>query len=747
MSVAQQVGTWAGRIGLRRKIAIALAAAAVASGIATYLALTGAPPIGPHPVVVLSLLNLDLVLLLALAALVTKRLVEMWAERRRGLAGSRLQVRLVVLFSLIAVIPTIVVAIFSYLFFSFGIESWFSDKVRTAISESVEVANAYVKEHQQAIRADALGMANSLDQYAATMVINPQDLVQVLAVQASMRGLTEAAILDSKGKVMARVGLVFELGVEDLGQDALRRARDGDVVIMTDDQEERVRALVSLGGFSDLYLYVGRFIEPNVLAHRSETLKAAEQYEQLEGKRAGLQITFSVIFILVALLFLAAAVAVGISIAAQLADPISRLVGAAQRIGAGDLSVRVPEGGKEDEMSSLSRAFNRMTDQIQSQQQELIEANRQLDERRRFTETVLTGVTAGVIGLDRDGRINLPNRSASALLGVDLDGSIGHDLADVVPEMGNLLEDATRRPERIAQAQLQIVGSNSTRTLLVRIAAEQDDEGISGFVVTFDDITELLSAQRKAAWADVARRIAHEIKNPLTPIQLSAERLRRNYLKEIKKDPDTFRICTDTIVRHVEDIGRMVDEFSSFARMPSPVLKPEDLTVIVERAVFLERTAHSDIAFSLNFAARPVTVRCDARLVGQAVINIVKNAVEAIEARLLEKGPNPPGQITVSVGEGGGKILIAVADNGKGLPKRGRERLTEPYVTTRTKGTGLGLAIVKKIMEDHQGELLLEDEEAGGARVTLAFATEFRSAAIAVASAEPPDINVAADGA
>jgi two-component system, NtrC family, nitrogen regulation sensor histidine kinase NtrY len=743
MSVAQQVGSWAGRIGLRRKVAIALATAAVASGIATYLALTGAPPFGPRPVVVLLLLNLDLVLLLALAALVIKRFVEMWLERRRGLAGSRLQVRLVVLFSMIAVLPTIIVAVFSYLFFSFGIESWFSDKVRTAISESVEVADAYVKEHQQAIRADALSMANSLDQYAATMVISPQDLVQALTIQASMRGLTEAAVLDSKGNMVARTGLAFALGFEDVGEDALRRAKDGDVVVLTDDQEERVRALVSLGGFSGLYLYVGRFIEPKVLAHRRETQLAAAQYEQLEGKRAGLQITFSVIFILVAMLFLAAAVAIGISIASQLADPISRLVGATQRVGAGDLSVRVPEGRKDDEMSSLSRAFNRMTDQIQSQQQELIEANRQLDERRRFTETVLTGVTAGVIGLDREGRIHLPNRSASALLGVDLDHSVGDDLAEVVPAMATLLDEATRRPDRVAQAQLQIVGGNSTRTLLVRIAAEPDEEGVSGFVVTFDDITELLSAQRKAAWADVARRIAHEIKNPLTPIQLSAERLRRNYLKEIKKDPDTFRICTDTIIRHVEDIGRMVDEFSAFARMPAPVLKQEDLTTIVERAVFLERTAHSDIAFSMNFAARPITMRCDARLVGQALINIVKNAVEAIEARLVDTGPNPPGAISVSVEEGDAKVVVSVVDNGKGLPKRGRERLTEPYVTTRTKGTGLGLAIVKKIMEDHQGELLLEDGEASGARVTLIFAGEFRGPG----RTEAADESVVAHGA
>ena len=392
---------------------------------------------------------------------------------------------------------------------------------------------------------------------------------------------------------------------------------------------------------------------------------------------------------------------------------------------------RVPEGDKDDELASLSRAFNRMTYQIQSQQLELMEANRQLDDRRRFTETVLSGVSAGVIGLDRDGRINLPNRSASGLLGVDLDLSIGEDLAEVAPEMTDLLNAAARRPDRRAQGQVQLASNNSTRTLLVPnvkqadtldIAAEHDDREISGFVVTFDDITELLSAQRKAAWADIARRIAHEIKNPLTPIQLSAERLRRKYLRDIKKDPDTFRICTDTIIRHVEDIGRLVDEFSSFARMPAPVLKPEDLTTIVEQAVFLQRTAHPEIAFETRFGSRPIPLRCDARLVSQALINIVKNAIESIEGRIVDGKPEPAGWVAVTATDADGRVSITVEDNGKGLPQQHRERLTEPYVTTRTKGTGLGLAIVKKIMEDHQGELLLEDREAGGARVTLVFA-------------------------
>src|SRR5712675_77860 len=728
MSLAQHVRGWTGGIGVWRKIAIALAAAALASGIATYLALTGAPPFGPRPVLVLLLLNLDLVLLLALAAVVAKRLFEVRAERRRNLAGSRLQVRLVGLFSLIAVLPTIIVAVFSYLFFSFGVEAWFSDKVRTAISESVAVADAYVREHQQAIRADALAMAADLDRSAATLAINPQYLAPALTAQAAIRSLTEAAVVDRRGQMVARTGLAFALGFEDVSQGALRRANQGEVVIMTNDQDERVRALVRLGEFSDLYLYVGRFIEPRVLAHRDEVHLAAAQYERLEGQRSGFQITFAVIYILVALLFLAAAISIGIHFAAKLGDPISRLMGAAERIRAGDLTVRVPEGEKDDELVSLSRAFNRMTYQIQSQQLELMEANRQLDDRRRFTETVLSGVSAGVIGLDRDGRINLPNRSASGLLGVDLDLSIGEDLAEVAPEMTDLLNAAARRPDRRAQGQVQLASNNSTRTLLVRIAAEQDESGISGFVVTFDDITELLSAQRKAAWADIARRIAHEIKNPLTPIQLAAERLRRRYLKEIKGDTETFTVCTDTIIRHVGDIGRMIDEFSSFARMPAPVLKPENLSEIVRQTVFLQRTAHPEIAFAANLPARPVTVRCDARLVGQAVINIVKNAIESIETRIVEQGGGPAGQIRVSVTEEAGQAAVIVEDNGKGLPRHGRELLTEPYVTTRAKGTGLGLAIVKKIMEDHLGELVLEDREAGGARVTLAFAGEARSA-------------------
>ncbi len=748
MGLMLEVRIWARRVGLRRKIAIVLAIAALASGIATYLALTESPPFGPDPSAVLSLLNLDLLLLLLLGAVVAWRLVEVWAERRRGLAGSRLQIRLVVLFSLIAVLPTIIVAVFSYLFFSFGVESWFSDRVRTAITESLAVAEAYLHEHQQAIRADVLAMANDLNRDAIKLSLNPQHLDQVVSAQAALRGLSEAVVLDRAGRMLAKSSLSFTLGFERVPDAAMRRADEGDVAIMTNDSDDRVRALVRLNQFGDVYLFVGRFIEPGVLNHMEETQRAAAQYEQLEGQRSGSQIKFALIFMMVALLFLVAAVAIGIHYATQLVVPIGRLVTAAEQIRGGDLAVRVPEGEKDDELASLSRAFNRMTFQIESQQRELREANRQLDERRQFTEAVLTGVSAGVIGLDRSGRINLPNRSASSLLGVDLEQSIGEDLPVVAPEMAGLLDEAERRPERLAQSQVQLVRGTSTRTLLVRIAAEHYGREISGFVVTFDDITELLSAQRKAAWADIARRIAHEIKNPLTPIQLAAERLRRRYLKEIRSDVETFTVCTDTIIRHVGDIGRMIDEFSSFARMPAPVLKPENLSEIVRQTVFLQRTAHPKIAFVTVFPARPVVVRCDAQLVGQAAINIVKNAIESIETRIAEQGADPAGRIRVSVTEEAGPASVIVEDNGKGLPERGRERLTEPYVTTRAKGTGLGLAIVKKIMEDHFGELVLEDGEQDGARVRLVFAAaESRVPESADAANQPTELSTVGHGA
>jgi two-component system nitrogen regulation sensor histidine kinase NtrY len=725
-ALSRRASSWAARVGLGRKATIALAIAALLSGLATYAAMTGAPPFGPNPQTVLLLLNVNLVLLLVLGAVVAFRLVRLWAERRRGLAGSGLHSRLVVLFSVVAVTPTIVVAIFSYLFFSFGIQSWFSERVRTALGESLAVAESYLREHQNTIRADVAAMAADLNQEATFLLLNPQRLGQVVQTQATLRNLSEAVVFDGGGRVLARTGFSFALEFEPVPEWAMQRARAGNIAVVTGDNDDRVRALVRLEGFGDAYLFVGRFVDPQVLTHMERTQRAVAQYERLEGERSGFQITFALIFLVVALLFLVAAVWVGIMIASQLARPVSELVTAAERVRAGDLTSRVPEGEANGELEILSRAFNRMTHRIEVQQGELVEANRQLDDRRRFTETVLAGVSAGVIGLDRGGRINLPNRSAAELLALDREQMAGKSLIDLVPEMSELLDEAMRRPERVREAQIKVERRGKTLTLLVRVAAEREDGETQGYVVTFDDVSALISAQRKAAWADVARRIAHEIKNPLTPIQLSAERLKRKYLKEIQSDPETFATLSDTIVRHVGDIGRMVDEFSSFARMPAPIMKVEDLREICRQALFLQRNAHSDIRFESELPSEAVSFACDARQLHQALVNLLKNAAESIEARSGEDLPQ--GEIRVLIEERGGGVALVVEDNGRGLPRELKDRLTEPYVTTRAKGTGLGLAIVKKIMEDHGGSLVLDDRPEGGARAELIFPAERRAA-------------------
>ncbi|HYD30712.1 MAG TPA: PAS domain-containing sensor histidine kinase, partial [Azospirillaceae bacterium] len=712
---------WAARVGLANKLAVVLTVASCAAGFATYGALND--NLGVDAGTVTLLLTLDLTLLLLLGALVARRIVGIWATRRRGQAGSRLHVRLVAVFSLLAVAPAILVALFSSVFFQVGVQAWFSERVRTAVNESMAVAQAYLHEHQQNIRADALAMANDLNQEAPRLMGDSMRFNQVVSTQAALRALSEALVFDGTGRVMARSGFTFALEFEPIPQDAMEQARQGEVALLVNDSDDRVRALVRLDRFFDTYLFVGRLVEPKVLAHMDSAQGAVEEYSELEGKRSSLQITVTAIFVVVALLLLLVAVWLGLNFATHLANPIMALIGAAERVRAGDLTVRVAESDPDGELGTLVRAFNRMTNQLESQRQELVEANRQLDLRRRFTEAVLAGVSAGVLGLDQDGRINLPNLSAVQLLGIDTpEALVGRPLVEVVPEMADLLETLRRRPGKLVEAQIQLKRLGSPpRNLLVRIGAEVSGGEIRGYVATFDDVTELVSAQRKAAWADVARRIAHEIKNPLTPIQLSAERLKRKYLKQITNDPETFQICTETIIRQVEDIGRMVDEFSAFARMPSPVMKPVNLNDLVRQAVFLQMNAHPGVAFETDLPHGPVTVPCDSRQMSQALTNLLQNAMDAIDGRPKSgEGMPPPGSVKTRLTLDEDRVTILVEDNGKGLPTEERDRLTEPYVTTRTKGTGLGLAIVKKIMEDHGGELTLDDRPEGeGARVSL----------------------------
>ncbi|HYB57895.1 MAG TPA: PAS domain-containing sensor histidine kinase [Alphaproteobacteria bacterium] len=724
---------WFARSGLGRLLAIALAVCAALSGLATYAALTKALPVEVSPNLILVFLYCDLILLLLLVVVVAHRITMVWMERRRGSAGSRLHVRLVVLFSLVTVTPTIVIAVFSSLFLNFGLQSWFSDKVRTAIQESVAVANAYLDENVRTIKADAVALSQHMQSEVPLLVSGDPDNIaefqQILNSAVDQLSLTEAVVFDDSFHVLARARLSFAMEREGIPGQAIEKAQRGDVALLRSEADDRVRALLRMEPPSGevmprLYLFVGRFVEPAVLQHVERAQAALTDYHQLELARSDIEITFALIFGVVALLLLLAAVWLGLYFATQLVRPISALIAAAERVRAGDLTARVLEAGaKGDEISSLSRAFNRMTGQLEEQRRELIEANRQLDARRRFTEAVLSGVSAGVIGLDQHGRVNLPNRSACELLSTSPEQLIGRLLDEAIPEVQPLLREARRRPRHLVEAELKIARGGRARTLLVRIAAERVNRETKGFVVTFDDISELLAAQRTAAWGDVARRIAHEIKNPLTPIQLSAERLKRKYLREIMSDPETFLACTETIVRQAGDIGRMVDEFSAFARMPAPVMKEENLVELCRQAIFLQRQGNPDIVYDAMLPAEALRFRCDARQIGQAITNLLKNAAESIQATrtAAEDGPPRQGCISLRLEAGDGQIEIQVEDNGKGFPVENRERLTEPYVTTREKGTGLGLAIVRKIMEDHRGDLLLEDRQGGGARAILRF--------------------------
>ena len=724
---ATRFSKWSRRVDLERKLAFGLTLAAILSGVATVASWTGAREFGPDPDTVLGLLVLDTILLLLLGALVARQLVRLWAERRRGLAGSGLHIRLVLMFSLVAITPAILVAVFSALFLNFGIQAWFSERVRTAIEASNAVAQAYLEEHRQSIRAEAFAMANDLNREASSLMRDLDAFDNRLDAESRLRSLSEALVVDGSGRVVATSPLSLTLELELVPWQAIEQANRGQVAVLTNDQDERVRAVVKLNRFIDAYLVVGRFIDPSVLNHIAQTEVAVAQYRRLEARREGILITFVLIFVVVALLLLLAAVWIGLTLATQITRPISILITAAERVRKGDLAVRVDARAPVDEIGTLSRAFNRMTSQLQTQQDGLVLANQVLDERRRFTEAVLTGVSAGVIGLDAHGAIELPNRSASELLRVDLDKAIGMPLVDVVPEMGGLIANAMRVPDRQAEAEVKLVRDDRTCTLIARIVAEQSSRTTTGYVVTFDDVSALVAAERKAAWADVARRIAHEIKNPLTPIQLASERLKRKYLKEIKTDPEVFAACTDTISRQVEDIGRMVDEFSAFSRMPRPEMKVENLNELVGQVAFLERNRNPNIRVELQVPDQPVPLRCDSRQISQALTNLVKNAAEAIAARKPVADQSlSPGIIRVIVqseqrADAQRQISVVVEDNGCGLPAEERDRLTEPYVTTHAKGTGLGLAIVKKILEDHGAELGLADRPEGGARVSMVF--------------------------
>ncbi|QYE34215.1 HAMP domain-containing protein [Polymorphobacter sp. PAMC 29334] len=719
-SLRRRFNRWVTRVDLYPRLEVAIAAIVVVLGLSSYAILTGqgAPAAGFSPPMVTLLLVANLLPLMALLVLIARRIALLLTARRKGTAGAKLHVRLVALFSAVAAVPTLLVVVFASLLFQFGVQFWFSDRVKTVLGNADHVAQAYVDEKQQRILEDGIAMAADLRSYGQQFGYGSKDFVEGVQFQLPRRHLTTAAVFSPTSHGFVTYAAVKmetrPLAVRVSPQD-LKLARVGVPRVLT-NARDRIEAVMRIDDSASHYLYISTPADPQVLAQVARTRQALDEYQSLISRSRNMVLRFNGLLIVVSLLILSAAIWFALWLANSLVTPIARLADAAERVGAGDLDARVPTRGSPDELGTLARAFNRMTGQLKAQQTALVTANSQLDRRRQFSEAVLAGVSAGVLSIDAGGIIRLANHSAATLLQTTERALAGQPLAEAVPQLAALLDEAAARGD--ASGVVEIVRGPDTQTLAVQIAAERS--GARTYVLTFDDITAQLADQRQAAWADVARRIAHEIKNPLTPIQLSAERLQRKYARQIVDDPATFANLTGTIVRQVGDLRRMVDEFSSFARMPKPVFKPEPVVDIAREAVFMQEVANPAIAFEIEVPDAVPLLVCDRRQIAQALTNLLKNATEAVAARTDRDGTND-GRIILAIEVDATKLLLRVTDNGIGLPIEQRDRLTEPYVTTRARGTGLGLAIVKKIVEEHEGVLDLGDAAGGGTVARLCF--------------------------
>ena len=688
----------------------ALAAMITAAGV--LLASNGsAGSAGATSSMVLGVLGLNLVLILGLCLLMAGRVMRQINVEAGG-AGARLHLRFITLFSMAAVAPAVIVALFFGVLVTRGVESWFSARVQTVVENSATVARSYVEQQNQYVGEHLHMMGIEVNRAAPAVVQSPVAFGHFLAQEMRDNGFSAAYLIDRDGRVLARAE---DNAPPFLSPPALsfQFADEGGISSESFASANLFRALYRLPDYQNSYLYIVRPVDTGIIAHLRETEAALVSYREADQSRARIQAAFALSYAETALLVLVGAVWPGVAAASSTASPVARVVQAAGRVAGGDLDARVDQHEGPAEIAMLSRAFNQMTSDLQRQQADLRAASVDAEQRREFIETVLGGVSAGVLGLDVQGRISAINARAETLL--DLSNARGLSLAEAAPEL-LIVADRASAIGHDAEDEVDVVRGADSRRLRVRASHSAE-----GLVLTFDDITRLLAAQRNAAWRDVARRIAHEIKNPLTPIQLSAERLRRKYRKDIVNDLETFDRCTDTIIRQVGDIGRMVDEFSAFARMPAPKFDPTDVVELVRQGVFAQRVASPEIQVEMIDGDEDLTLNIDGRMVGQALTNLLKNAAEAVGARTAAE-PEPSGRVLARIIHGPAGIDLEVEDNGIGLPTRDRDRLTEPYVTTREKGTGLGLAIVKRIMEDHGGALILTDAREGrGALVILRF--------------------------
>jgi two-component system nitrogen regulation sensor histidine kinase NtrY len=716
---------------LRRFLAPFAIGLALLSTLLTFLVLTSLTRIEPTPEVVNSFLLINGVTILVLIGIIAREVWQVVQARRRGRAASRLHVQIVGLFSIIAVLPAVVVAIVANVTIDRGLDRLFSGPTREAIQNSLTIALAYTNEHAQLIQGDILGMANDIAMARPLYEQDRRSFLELLSASAASRNLPGAMLIDKDRNILEKAETGIQLTSVVPPSDFLNNVDVTKPEIAVLPEENNVAAVIRLRAFNDTFLYVARPLDPRVVAQLKQTQASVAEYAEIESRRLGLQVNFALMFAVIALTILTASVLIGLNFSNWLVAPIRRLMSAANIVSTGDLHVQVPVHRSEGDLAQLGETFNKMTQELRSQRDELVSASDLIDSRRRFIEAVLSSASAGIIGVDASGSVGILNRSAEKLIGHAESETLGHPLSDVLPELDDMMKAAREGTQRLVQGQITILRDGHERNLSVRVSAEQTSQSRDSYIITLDDITELVSAQRTSAWADVARRIAHEIKNPLTPIQLSAERIRRKFGKVITEDKAVFEQCTDTIVRQVDDIRRMVDEFSRFARMPKPVIEGEDVGDTVRQAVFLMRVGHPDIDIEAEIKHEPIRAQFDRRLISQALTNIIKNATEAIEA--VPADQLGKGRIDVIAARENDDIVIDVIDNGIGLPKVRRARLLEPYVTTREKGTGLGLAIVGRVLEDHGGRIELNDAAdirpgARGAWMRLRFAVSGHAA-------------------
>ncbi len=724
---------------LRRLLVPLAVGIALLSACLTFVILTELTPIRATDKVVKTFLAINAGTVLMLVAIIVREIWKVVQARRRGRAAARLHVQIVALFTFVAVLPAVLVSIVANVTLDRGLDRLFSVRVRSVIENSQIIARAYVEEQGPLIRGDIMGMASDISRWRPLYDQDRASFLDLLTSDAAARNLPGAMLIDKNAKVLESAKTGIQQNFATPPAEFLNNVGDDEPTIAVITEGNYVAAVIRLRAFTDTFLYVARLLDPRVVALVQETQEGAAVYSSLEARRLGIQVAFALMFTVIALTVLMSAVLIGLNFANWLVTPIRRLMGAANLVSTGDLHVQVPVVKSEGDLAHLGETFNKMTQELRTQRDELVNASEVIDSRRRFIEAVLSSASAGIMGVDASGNIGILNRSAEKLVGHSESETLGHPLTDIIPELNELMANAREGAQRLVQGQITISRDNRERNLSVRISAEQNSQSRDSYIITLDDITDLVAAQRTSAWGDVARRIAHEIKNPLTPIQLSAERIRRKFGKVIVEDKTIFEQCTDTIVRQVDDIRRMVDEFSRFARMPKPVMEGEDVADTVRQVVFLMRVGHPDIDIEADIKEDPMPAHFDRRLISQALQNIIKNATEAIGAvapDVLDRG-----KIDVVVAREHDDIVIDVIDNGIGLPKESRSRLLEPYVTTREKGTGLGLAIVGRVLEDHGGRIELNDASnirpgARGAWMRLRFAASGHAVGTATTEAK-----------